>query len=71
MVKGVSETIENEAKEPKGRFLGILLDILSASLLGNLSTAKGTIRAGEGMARASLDFKCHLILYQIFEIHKN
>ena len=45
--KGVSETIKNEAKEQKGRFLGILLGTLGASLLGNLLTGKGTIRARE------------------------
>ena len=36
LVKGVSETIENEAKIQKGGFLGILLGNLGASLLGNL-----------------------------------
>ena len=29
---------------------------LGASLLGNLSTGKGTIRAGEGTIRADQDF---------------
>ena len=33
MTKGVSETIENEAKEQKCRFLGMLLGTLSAILL--------------------------------------
>ena len=36
LVKGVSETIENEAKIQKGGFLGILLGNLGASLLENL-----------------------------------
>ena len=36
LIKGVSETMQNEAKEQKGGFLGILLRTLSASLLGNL-----------------------------------
>ena len=36
LVKGVSETIENEAKIQKRGFLGILLGNLGASLLGNL-----------------------------------
>ena len=35
LIKGVSETIKNEATEQKGGFLGILLGILGASLLGN------------------------------------
>ena len=31
MIKGVGETIKNEAKEPKGGFLGMLLGTLGAS----------------------------------------
>ena len=52
LIKGVSETIKNEAKEQKGRFLSMLLGTLGPSLLGNLVTDKGTIRAGEGTIRA-------------------
>ena len=33
LIKDVGETIKNEAKEPRGIFLPILLDILAASLL--------------------------------------
>ena len=33
LLEGVSETIENEAKEQKGRFLSMLLGALGASLL--------------------------------------
>ena len=40
--KGVTKTIENKTKEQKGGFLGTL----GASLLGNLLTGKGIIRAG-------------------------
>ena len=47
LIKGVSETIKNEAKEQKGRFLRILLGTLGASLLENLLTGGGTVRAGE------------------------
>ena len=36
LIKGVSETIKNEAKEEKGGFLKMLLGILGASLLENL-----------------------------------
>ena len=36
LIKGVRETIKNEAKEEKGEFLSILLGTLSPSLLGNL-----------------------------------
>ena len=47
LIKSVSETIKNEAKEQKGGFLGMLWGTFSASLLGNLLTGKDTIRAGE------------------------
>ena len=52
LIKGVSETIKNEAKKQKGGFLCILLGTLGASLLGNLLTGKGTIRMGEETIRA-------------------
>ena len=48
LLKGVSETMENEIKEQRGGFLSLLLGTLGASLLGNLLTGKGIIRAGEG-----------------------
>ena len=38
LIKGVSETIQNEAKEQQGEFLSMLLGTLGASLLGNQST---------------------------------
>ena len=57
LIKGISETIKNEAKEQKGRFLCMSLDTLSASLLGNLLTVKTTIRASEGKIKAVQDFK--------------
>ena len=47
LIKGVSETIKNDAKEQKGGFLGISLSTLGASLLGNLLAGKGTIRVGQ------------------------
>ena len=48
LLKGVTETIKNETKEQKGRFLIMLLGTLGASLLGNLLTGKGVVRAGYG-----------------------
>ena len=45
LIKVANETIKNEAKEPKGRFLGRLLGTSGASLLGDLLAGKGTIRA--------------------------
>ena len=38
ILKGVSETIQHEAKEQRGGFLSMLLGILGAPLLGNLLT---------------------------------
>ena len=48
LLKGVTKTIKNETKEQKGGFLSILLGTLGASLLGNLLTWKGIVRAGTG-----------------------
>ena len=68
LMKGISETIQNEAKEQKG-FPSMLLGTLGPSLLGNLLTGKGTIRACKRTIRASEDtvrtgqsFLCRLIL---------
>ena len=46
LLKGVTETVQNEVKEQKGGFLSILLGTLGASLSGNLITGKGIYRAG-------------------------
>ena len=50
LLKGVSETIQHEAKEQKGGFLSMLLGTLGASLLGDILSkglsGKGLIRAG-------------------------
>ena len=54
LIKCVSKTIKNEAKEQG--FLSILLGTLGASLLGNLLTGKGTIKTCEGTIRAGKDF---------------
>ena len=77
LLKGVTETVQNEVKEQKGGFLSILLGTLGAILLGNLLTGKGIYRAGkgqckginravEGIVRASygkrMDFYFRLIL---------
>ena len=48
LLKGVTKTIENEAKEQKVGFLSMLLGTLGASLLGNLLTRKGIVRTGSG-----------------------
>ena len=53
LLEGVTKTIENETKEQRGGFLGMLLGTLGASLLGNLLTGgKGIVRAGDRIVRA-------------------
>ena len=48
LLKGITKTIKSETKEQKGGFLSMLLGTLGASLLGNLLTGKGILRAGTG-----------------------
>ena len=52
LLKGVSETIQNEAKEQKGGFLSMLLGTLGTSLLGNILAGRGVNRAGEEIITA-------------------
>ena len=40
LLEGVTETVQNEVKEQKGRFLSMLLGTLGASLLGNILAVK-------------------------------
>ena len=77
----VSDTIENESKEQKRRFLGMLLGTLGATTLGSVLAGKvfvrasegtirsgeGTIRAGTGTIKAGLEFQCHLIIWLILK----
>ena len=52
LLKGVSKTIQHEAKEQRAGFLSMLLGTLGPSLLGNLLTGgKGVTRAGEGIKK--------------------
>ena len=48
LLKGLTKNIKNETKEQEEGFLGILLGTLEASLLGNVLTGKGMLRAGYG-----------------------
>ena len=48
LLKGVTETVQNEVKKQKRGFLSMLLGTLGASLLQNLLTGKGICRAGKG-----------------------
>ena len=52
LLKGVTESVQNEVKEPRGGYLSMLLGTLGASLLGNLLAGKGIHSAGEGIVRA-------------------
>ena len=61
LLKGGTESVQNEVKEQKERFPSMLLGTLGASLLGNLLTVqginravkcRGINRAGEGVIRA-------------------
>ena len=64
LLKGVTETVQNEVKEQKVGFLSMLLGTSGASLFGNLLTGReinrlrkgrGINRAGEGVLRAGYD----------------
>ena len=55
LLKGVSEVIQNEAKEQKGGFFSMLLGALGASLLGSILAGKGMNRVGEGFIRAAYE----------------
>ena len=48
LLKGVTNAIKDETKEQKGGFVSMLLGTLEASLLGNVLTGKGIVRAGSG-----------------------
>ena len=56
LITGVSQKMKNVTKEQERGFLGMLLGTLGVSLLGNLSTGKGTVRAGKSTIRAGQDF---------------
>ena len=53
LIKGVSATVENEVKEQKDRFLGMLAAMLPASLLGSALTGKDVVRGDDGVIQAS------------------
>ena len=59
LLKGITESVQNEIKEQKGGFLSMLLGTLGASLLGNLLIGKIIHRACEGIVKAgegNMDF---------------
>ena len=62
ILKGISETVANKAKEQKDGFLPMLLGTLVVSLLRSGLTGWGAIRASEGVKRAGQKFLYFLIL---------
>ena len=52
LIKSVSKTVENDVKEQKGRFLGMLADILGSGLLENMLSGEGVVR-GDGVIWAN------------------
>ena len=52
MIKGLTETVQNEVKEQKHGFLSMLLGTLGARLLGNFLTGKEINKKGKAILRA-------------------
>ena len=67
LLKRITKTIENEIKEQKEGFLGMLFGTLGTSLLGNMLTGKEMLRAcyghkdGKRILRAGYGSKGSLI----------
>ena len=68
LLKGITKTFENETKKQNRGFIGMLFDTLGTSVLGNMVTVKGMLRAGyvskdiqpkegKGMLRAGYESK--------------
>ena len=51
LIKGVTETVQNEGKKQTGGFLSMLLGTLGLSLLANLLTGRGIYRASKGRGK--------------------
>ena len=62
LIKGVSTAIQNDAKEQKEVFPGMLLGTLGANLLENLLAGKGVMRADEHTVTAGQNVLCRPIL---------
>ena len=48
LLKGVTETVQNEVQEQKGGFISMLLGTLGVNLLQNILSGKGINKAGKG-----------------------
>ena len=57
LLKGVTETVQNEVKKQKGGFLSMLLGTLGASFSGNMLAGKRMNRAGEGFLQLGIDLQ--------------
>ena len=53
LIKGISETLQNETKEQNREFLDMSLGTLASSLLRNNLAGKGVFRGGDEVIRAS------------------
>ena len=57
LLKRVTKTIKNETEEQKGGFLGTLVGTLGSTLLGNILSGKGIVRAGSGNKKGKIILK--------------
>ena len=74
LLKEVTKTIENETNEQRGGFLSMFIGTLGASLLSNLLTGKGMMRAGEGIVRSGEGAKKKTkfaVTFSSFNKHRN
>ena len=63
LLKGITKTTENEMKEQKGGFLGMLLSTLGASLFGNMLTGKGILKSWLWKQRRKRNIKSWLWIF--------
>ena len=61
LLKRVTKTNKNEAKEQKASFLSMFLASLGASLLGNVLAGKGIVRACSGNNKSKNNYKRWLL----------
>ena len=56
LINAVIETLKHEIKRQQGGVFGMLLGFLGTSMIGNMLTGKGVLRALEGAARAGIGY---------------
>ena len=56
LIKGPTQTIENQTEKQRAGFLGILLSTLCAGFSENMLRTKGVIRADGEVTRSEEDF---------------